>query len=56
MAAAPDVVKQHRDQMFPHLTRAQIARGLPLGSRRVVARELHGVRFQSAQFQNEPES
>ncbi len=37
MAAAPDVLKQRSDQMFPRLTEAQIARLLPLGKRRAVA-------------------
>jgi thioredoxin reductase (NADPH) len=36
MATAPDIVKQRRDQMFPRLTEAQIARLLPLGTRRAV--------------------
>lgn len=38
MAAAPDVLKQRRDQMFPRLTEAQIARLLPLGKRRAVGK------------------
>ena len=38
MATTPDIVKQRRDQIFPRLTEAQIARLLPLGTRRAVHR------------------
>jgi thioredoxin reductase (NADPH) len=39
MATAPDIVAQRRDQMFPRLTPAQVARLLPLGTRRPVHRD-----------------
>ena len=39
MATAPDMILQRRDQMFPSLTEAQVARLLPLGTRRQVQQD-----------------